>query len=275
MTAVGSSARRTAHRAARSDKLRATARAGLAGRGVLYLLLGVLALVLAMSGRKKETDQRGAFEQLAANPAGWVLVLVIAIALASYALWRLAQAILGSSGSEGGKDAKERAASVVRAVIYGALSVSAFTVLAKGGSSSQRKQQQEWTATVMKQTGGRWLVGLAGVIVIVVGVVLVVQGIKTKFDEDFPLASMSTPARRFTRVTGLVGTVARGIVVGMVGVLFLVAAVQFDPNKARGVDGALRQIRDAPVGPYLLALVAIGLVMFGLFGFCEARWRKV
>jgi hypothetical protein len=105
--------------------------------------------------------------------------------------------------------------------------------------------------------------------------VLVVRGAKTKFDEDFPLGSMSRPARKVTRTTGLVGTIARGIVVGMVGVLFLIAAVQFDPQKARGVDGALRQIRDAPVGPYLLALVAIGLVMFGLFGFCEARWRKL
>jgi amino acid transporter len=249
--------------------MRAMARAGLAGRGTLYVLLGVLALGLALSGRKKETDQRGAFEQLAANPAGWALVLAIAIALAAYAIWRLADAVIGDD------DAKTRVASVGRGIIYGALSVSAFGVLVSGNSSSQRRQQQEWTATLMKQTGGRWLVGLVGVVVLVVGVVLVVRGAKTKFDEDFPLGSMSRRARKVTRTTGLVGTIARGIVVGMVGVLFLIAAVQFDPQKARGVDGALRQIRDAPVGPYLLALVAIGLVMFGLFGFCEARWRKL
>jgi hypothetical protein len=272
MTAVGSSARISAHKAARSDKLRAMARVGLAGRGVLYVLLGVLALVLAFSGRKKETDQRGAFEELAANPAGWILVLVIAIALAAYAVWRLAEAVLGGVGDD---DVKTRLASAGRGVVYGALAASACSVLVNGNSSSQRKQQQEWTAKVMRQTDGRWLVGIVGVVVAVIGVVLVVRGARTKFNEDFPFGSMPTWARKTTRFSGLVGMIARGIVVIMVGVLFLVAAIQFDPQKARGVDGALRQIRDAPIGPYLLALVAIGLVLFGLFGFCEARWRKV
>lgn len=274
MTAA-STARTTTYRAAHSDKMRALARVGLAGHGVLYLLLGVLALVLAFSGRSKETDQKGAFEQLAGNPAGWVLVLVIAIGLTAYALWQLIQVVTGVSGADQKDEAKERFKCAARGLTYAALAVSAFTVLVKGNSSSQSKQQQEWTATLMKQTGGRWLVGLLGVVVAVVGIVLLVRAAKKSFEKYFPMGSMPESGRTLTRVTGMVGGMARGVIVALVGVLFITAAVQFDPHKARGVDGALRQLRDAPVGPYLLGLVAAGLVMFGLYGFCEARWRKL
>lgn len=270
MTAVSS-----AQRIKSSSKLRGLARLGLASHGAVYVLLGVLALVLAFDGRQKETDQKGAFQELAENDAGWVLLLIIAIGLAAYALWRLIEAAFGVSGVDDGDGAKERLKSAARGVAYGALAFSAFTVVINGKSTSQSKRQQTWTAKVMQHDGGRWLIGLAGVVVVIVGVVLAVRGAKTKFEKHFPMSSMSPQAQRTTTVTGLVGTIARGVVVGMVGVLFVTAAVQFDPKKARGIDGALRTLRDTPVGPWLLAVVALGLIMFGLFGFCEARWRKL
>jgi hypothetical protein len=273
--AAPSTTNTSAQRVARNDKMRGLARLGLAAHGALYVLLGVLAFVLAFSGRKQETDQRGAFDELASNSAGWVLLLVIAIGLAAYAVWRLAQAVLGVQGVDEGDGAAERAKSAARGVLYGALAVSAFTVVVHGKSSSQAKKQQEWTSTLMKDTGGRWLVGLVGVVVLIAGIALIVTGVRMTFDKHFPLGTMRPAARKVTLVTGVVGSVARGVVVGMVGVLFLVAAVQFDPKKARGVDGALRTLRDAPIGPWLLGAVALGLVMFGLFGFCEARWRKL
>ncbi|HZZ98241.1 MAG TPA: DUF1206 domain-containing protein [Jatrophihabitantaceae bacterium] len=272
LSSAGSSAQRVAH----NDKIRGVARLGLAGHGALYVLLGVLALVLAFGARKGETDQKGAFEKLAANTAGWVLLLVIAIGLTAYGLWQLSQAALGVSGVEDGHAAKERLKCAAPGVVYCALALSAFTVVVNGrSSSSQSKQQQEWTATVMKQTGGRWLVGLIGIVVAIVGIVLIVRAAKKSFEKYFPMASMSPTARRLTETLGLVGSIARGVIVGMVGVLFLTAAIQFDPKKARGVDGALRALRDNPVGPWLLGAVALGLIMFGLFGFCEARWRKL
>src|SRR5579875_125708 len=183
--------RQSARNAASSDTMRVLARVGLAGHGAIYVLLGILAFVLAFGGRKQETDQRGAFEELAGNPAGWVLLLVIAIGLAAYALWRFAEAAFGVVGTDEGDSAKHRIASAVRGIAYAVLAVSAFTVVFRGGSSSQSKQQQEWTATVMRHPGGRWLVAVVGAAVIVVGVVFVVRGVRTKFEKHFSMSSMS------------------------------------------------------------------------------------
>lgn len=259
----------SAHRVARSSKFRVLARVGMAGHGAIYLLIGVLALALASGDRSKETDQSGALQTLANTTGGWALLLVIAIGLAAYALWQLVH------GAFGDDEAKQRLANVGRGLLYGALSVSAFAVVIGGHTSSQSKSQQTWTARVMQHTGGRWAIGLAGVAVVVVGAVLCYWGAKRKFEEHFDMARMSAGARKATVFFGVVGGCARGVVVAMIGVLLTTAAVQYDPKQARGVDGALRALRDTPLGPWLLAAVAVGLVMFGIFGFCEARWRNL
>ena len=126
----------------------------------------------------------------------------------------------------------------------------------------------------MRDSAGRWLVGLIGLVIAVVGAVLIYQGVKKKFEKDFKLGEMSPGARKVTEFLGTVGTASRGIVFAVAGVLVVIAAVQFDPQKARGIDGALLALRDTPLGPVLLVAVALGLVMFGLFGLCEARWRR-
>ncbi len=259
----------SAHRVAHSSKFRVLARVGMAGHGAIYLLVGVLALALAFGDRSKETDQSGALHTLARTTGGEVLLLVIAVGLAAYALWQLIHGVFGDD------EAKQRWANAARGIGYGALSVSAFAVVVSGHSTSQSKSQQTWTARIMQHTGGRWAIGLAGVVVVVVGAVLFYRGAKRKFEKHFELGRMSTAARKATVFFGVVGSCARAIVVAMIGVLLTTAAVQFDPKQARGVDGALRALRDTPLGPWLLAAVALGLVLFGVFGFCEARWREL
>lgn len=245
------------------------ARAGLVARGAVWLLLGVLAVALALGRRSGETDQSGALQSLAQNTGGWALLLVIGIGLACYALWQLVEAVM--SGQKAGK----RVECAVGALIYGGFAATAFSVVVSGRASSQEHRQQAWTAQVMEHTGGRWAVGIAGAVVFVIGAVLVYRGIKRQFEDDLDEATMSPGVRKAVVFLGVVGTCARGIVVAMAGVLLITAAVQFDPQKARGVDGALRALRDTPVGPWLLVAVAIGLVMFGVYGFCEARWHKI
>ena len=116
-----------------------------------------------------------------------MLLLIIAIGLTAYGLWQLVQAAVGVSGVDEGDSAKERFKSAARGVVYGALAVSAFTVVINGkSSSSQSKRQQEWTATVMKHTGGRWLIGLLGVGVAIVGIVLIVRGCEEDVREVLP-----------------------------------------------------------------------------------------
>ncbi|HEY8300338.1 MAG TPA: DUF1206 domain-containing protein [Jatrophihabitans sp.] len=252
--------------------MNALARLGLAARGTIYVLIGVLALLLAFGLKKGESDQRGALQQLSKQTGGFVLLLIVAVGLAGYALWRLSEAAFGVAGE--GKKTGPRLQSLVRGLVYVFLAISAFVILIHGHDKSQAKQQQSYTARAMHHTAGRWLVGLIGLIVVVVGAVLVYEGVTRKFEKYFKLGEMSPAARKTTEFLGTVGTAARGIVFAITGVLVVVAAVQFQPKKARGIDSALLALRDTAFGPGLLVVVALGLVMFGLFGFCEARWRR-
>jgi hypothetical protein len=272
MSAATASASAKARRASNSKGMDALARLGLAARGAIYLLVGVLAVLLAFGKKKGETDQRGAMQQLAQQTGGFVLLLIVAVGLAGYALWRFSEAAFGVAGE--GKKAGPRAQSAFRGIVYTFLAISAFTILVEGRQKSQAKQQESYSARLMHNSAGRWLVGLIGLVVAIVGAVLIYEGVKRKFEKYFKLAEMSPAARKVTEFLGVVGTVARGIVFVVAGVLVVVAAVQFDPKKARGIDGALLTLRDAPFGPVLLVAVAVGLVMFGLFGLCLARWRR-
>jgi amino acid transporter len=258
-------------RASDSRGMDVLARLGLAARGTLYLLVGVLALMVAFGHKAGESDQRGAMQELTQHTGGSVVLLLVAIGLAGYALWRLSEAAFGVSGE--GRKAGPRLQSLGRGLVYGALAVSAFTILIQGHGRSQAKQQQSYSARIMHHTAGRWLIGLIGVAVVVVGTVLVYRGLTRSFEKHFKLEEMSHASRRATEFLGVVGTAARGVVFGLTGVLVVIAAVQFDPKKARGIDGALMTLRDTPVGPWLLVVVALGLVIFGLFGLCEARWQ--
>jgi hypothetical protein len=262
-----------ARRATDSKGMDALARLGLVSRAAIYLLIGVLALLLAFGHSSGETDQRGALQQLSQHTGGTIILFVIGLGLAGYALWRFSEAAFGVAGE--GKKTGPRLQSLIRGLVYAFLAVSAFVILVQGRDGSQAKQQQSFTARIMHHTAGRWLIGLIGVVIVVVGAVLVYEGVTRKFEKYFKLGEMSAGARRATEFLGTVGTIARGVVFGVAGVLVVVAAVQFEPSKARGIDGALRALRDTPVGPWVLVIVAIGLVMFGLFGLCEARWRKV
>jgi len=272
MSAATASASAKARRASNSKGMDALARLGLAARGSIYLLVGVLAVLLALGEKKGETDQRGAMQELAQHTGGFVVLLIVAVGLAGYALWRFSEAAFGVAGE--GNKAGPRAQSAVRGIVYTFLAISAFTILVAGRQKSQAKQQESYSARLMHHSAGRWLVGLIGVVIAVVGAVLVYEGVKRKFEKYFKLGEMSPGARKVTEFLGTVGSAARGLVFAVAGVLVVIAAVQFDPKKARGIDGALLTLRDAPLGPVLLVAVALGLVMYGLFGLCEARWRR-
>ncbi len=143
-----------------------------------------------------------------------------------------------------------------------------------GGSAARPDWQVTLTSQVMRHPGGRVLVGLVGAVVAVVGATLVYEGATRKFEKYLDLAGASAATRRIVEVMGVVGTMARGAVFALAGIFVIQAAWDYEPEKAAGLDGALRSLRDTPVGPWLLAVVALGLVAFGLYGFAEARWRR-
>ena len=144
-----------------------------------------------------------------------------------------------------------------------------------GKAQSQSKRQQDITATAMKHTDGRVLVGLIGAAVVIAGIVLIVEGIRKKFMKYLQTGQMSARTRRIVKVLGMTGTIARGVVFGLAGVGVIAAAISHKASDSGGIDKALLTLRDQPFGEFLMLLAALGLLVFGVYGLCEARWRKV
>jgi type IV secretory pathway VirB2 component (pilin) len=265
-------ARNKARRASDSPAAHALARAGLAARGIIYILIGWVAVLLAVGHGSHEADQQGALELLAGKPYGSVSLWLLGIGFAAYALWRLSEVAYGVAGE--GNGAGPRLKSLGRAVIYAGFAYLTFEILS-GKQGSQAQKQQDVTAKVMQHPGGRWLVGIIGLIIVVIGLVLISEGLRRKFMKYLRTAQMSPRTRRLVRMLGTIGTIARGVVVVLAGILVIDAAVTHSPSKSGGIDKALLTLRNEPFGPVLLGLAAVGLIVFGIYGLCEARWRRV
>jgi Domain of Unknown Function (DUF1206) len=262
----------SARRASDSRPAQWLARLGLTARGVLYILIGVVAILVAFGQRSHEADQSGALQLLASQPYGLVALWLLFIGFAGYALWRLSEAAFGVTGE--GNGAGPRLKSLVRAVLYAIFGYLTLKVIT-GKKASQASQQKDMTATIMHHTGGQWLVGIVGVAIVIAGLTLVWEGIRRKFMKYLRTGEMSPRTRRAVERLGMIGTTARGLVFALAGVLVIDAAVEFKPSKAGGVDKALLTLRNQPFGEFLLILAAIGLIAFGVYGLAEARWRRV
>ncbi|HEY3732784.1 MAG TPA: DUF1206 domain-containing protein [Streptosporangiaceae bacterium] len=248
------------------------ARAGLTARGVIYILIGWVAILVALGQSSHQANQQGALQLLAGKSYGLVSLWLLAIGFAGYALWRLSEAIFGIAGAENG--AGPRLKSLGRAVLYAGFAFLAIKVIS-GAHSNQTRQQQELTAKIMQHPAGRWLIGIIGLLVVIAGVALAVQGLRRTFMKNVQTPQMTRTQRRIVEWLGVIGTVARGVVFALAGALVIDAAVTFKPAKSGGLDKALLTLRDQPFGVVLLILVAVGLIIFGIYGLCEARWRKV
>jgi hypothetical protein len=275
MPSISSPAARTrgsARRAANSPAVPALARAGLVARGIIYVLIGWVAILVAVGQSSREADQEGALQLLAGKPYGMVSLWLLGIGFVGYALWRFSEAAFGVTGE--GNGAGPRLKSLLRGLVYAGFAYLTFQVIS-GAHSNEAAKQQDLTASVMHHAGGRWLVGVVGLIVVIAGVTLIAQGIRRRFMRYLETSQMSPRARRIVEWLGVIGTVARGVVSALAGVLVTDAAVTYRPSKAGGVDKALLSLRDQPFGEFLLLLAAVGLIIFGIYGLCEARWRRV
>ncbi len=264
--------RRTARRASTSKAAHILARAGLTARGVIYILIGWVAVLVALGHSSRQVDQQGALQMLAGKPYGLVSLWLLGIGFAGYALWRLSEAAFGVTGEPPG--AGPRLKSLGRAAVYASLCYLTFSVIS-GSNRSMSGRQQDMTATAMQHTGGRILVGLIGLAIVIGGLVLVVEGVRKKFMKLLNTAQMSAKTRRVVELLGMTGTIARGLVFALVGVLVTVAAITHKASESGGLDKALLTLRDQPFGEFLMVLAALGLLIFGVYGLCEARWRKV
>lgn len=269
---------RTARRASNSRAVEVAARLGFAGRGLVYVLIGVLAVGVAFGLSGERTDRQGALRQVADAPFGTAVLVLLVIGFFGYALWRFLEAAVGgpdTEDSDGKKRAAKRLVSAGRGAIYTAIAISTLVFLTSGGSRGASGEPAPYTARVMGHTGGRWLVGIVGVVVVGIGIGMIVRGVKISFEKHLRTEQMPPGVRHVTQRVGQAGYIARGVVFGLAGVFVVKAAVDFDPAEAKGFDGTLKTIVDQAYGQWLLTLCALGLVLFGAYSFLESRYRKI
>ncbi|GHG41313.1 DUF1206 domain-containing protein [Streptomyces hydrogenans] len=264
-------------KAAAGEGIRAAARAGFAARGVLYLLIGALAVHIGLTGTREQADRGGAVAHAAATPFDTDVAWALGVVLAGMAAWRLSEAALGGSGPKGDK-AHKRALSAGRCVFYAG---SAFLVLSfaagerGSGEGATDRQSRDVTSRLLDLPGGRWWVGAVAVGILAAGVWIAGRAVLRKYRDDLAWGRLGTYPRRFMDVTGVGGGVGRGLVFAALGLSGVRAALAFDPNRAKGMDDTIRSFAQTPAGPGLLLAVAAGLVLFGLFSFGQAKWREV
>jgi hypothetical protein len=259
-------------RLARTPPFEWLARAGLVARGIVYAVIGVLALKLALGDGGKATNQQGALRTIADRPFGKTLLVLVAIGLAGYAIWRLSRAALGH-GPEQHDSGADRIAALASGIAYAILCVTAVKILtgANTGSGTPKKA----TGGVLDWTGGTLLVALAGAVLIGVAGYQAYKGIEKKFLEDSKTEQMSDTVRRVFTALGVFGHIARAVVFTLIGYGLIRAAIDYDPDKAVGLDGALLKLANASYGPWVLGLVAAGLVGFAAYSVADARYRRV
>jgi hypothetical protein len=248
-------------------------RAGLAARGLVYLLIGWLAVQTLLGRRRQEADQSGVLQAVLSGPGGILTVWMMAAGFAGLVIWQVAEARYGRPVPQGHR-VHNRAFAVGRALIY-TLGLAGTVSFAVGFGGGTEQSSRDATANALAQPGGRWLVLAVGAGFVVCGLVVCWQALHRAFLDELDTANMSTLARHVVIPLGMVGNCARGLVLGAVGVFLAYSAIAFDPNLARGLDGTLRQFALTPAGPWLMGAVAAGLAVFGVYAFCESRWRKV
>ena len=244
------------------------ARIGYAVAGLLHILIGVLAITVAIGGGGQDADQSGALGTIASTPGGAVLLWIIVVGLFLLGLWQILEALTVSepdTKKRTGKRLKEAG----KAVAYLALGVTALT-FAQGGGSSSEQSTESATAGLLSSPLGVAGVLLVALIAIGIGVGFLITGAKEKFLEH--IRTPSGTAGRAVPILGKVGYIAKGVAVIVIGLLFAAAAFTQDPSRAGGIDGALKALAGLPFGVVILVVIGLGFIAYGLFFFVRA-WR--
>jgi Domain of Unknown Function (DUF1206) len=273
----GSSVELHAERAARkaSPWIERLARVGYAAYGVVYVLVGVLAVQAAFGGGGKTASQEGALRQVLFAPLGRILLAVVVIGLLVYAMWRLFQGFLDPENEgTGAKGIVKRSDHVINGLFHAALALSAGRlVLGSGGGGGG--SPDDWTARLLAQPLGRWVTAIAGAVIVGAGLYQFYQSYRADFRDELKLGEMGGWEKTWATRSGRLGYAARGVVFGVIGVFLIQATLQTDPEEARGLGGALETLARQPFGPYILGAVAVGLVAYGVFMFVVARYRRI
>jgi hypothetical protein len=265
-------AKQAAREAEDSTAVEWLARLGLVCRGLIWLIIGALGVQVAL-GENDRVDKNGALHAIAEKPLGEVLLVVLVVGFFGYAAWRLLEGAVGHRDQEAGRKRwTKRGSSLFRGGIYLFLAGSTAKYLVTGGGNDKT---QPVTARVMAHTGGRTLVFLVGAGIVIGGVAMVVRAFRQKFEDNLDMGRMPGWLRSATSFIGTTGLASRGLVFVLIGGFLVKAAVEFDPQNAKGLDASVKTVASQPFGRVALFAGAVGLLAFALWSWIEARYRKI
>ncbi len=257
-------------------------RVGWAAKGIVHIIIGALTSMAVFGLGGAISGKGDAFKWIVGLPAGKILLVLIALGLMAYVLWRIIQAI--ADPERKGSDAKailQRIGYAISGLAYAGVAVYAvrLAIGGNGGGASTGNEEggtrQFIVASVLQQPAGEWLVGAAALVLIGIGMYQIYRAITNKFKKQVDMGRMNDRQRRAFTAFGNLGFVARGIVLGIIGFLLIQAALHSDPSQAQGTEGAFQFLRDAGYGPWLLGAVAIGLIAYGLFCLVRSRHQRI
>ncbi len=252
------------------------ARAGYVARGFIYVVIGILAVRLSRGVKDQPASQTGALRLIAHQPFGQALLVAMAVGLGGYSLWRLAQALVGTTPEAGRHSTLDRLGALGSSIAYATFCLIAITVLrSPAATAGNDKKPRDVTATALGWPAGRLLVGAVGVLFLVVAGYQLYMGLSRKFLDDSKVGSMDRPVRKGFTALGVVGLCARAVAFALIGIFIVRAAVDFRASQAVGLDGALYRLTQQSYGPTLLLIVALGLIAFGIYSIADARFRKI
>jgi hypothetical protein len=249
------------------------ARVGYAASGVLHLVIGVLALQMAL-GDPGQADQKGAISAIASTPGGVVLIWICFLGSVALALFLLSEAVFGARRQPEKDRTKYRVKSAGKAVAYGAIGVAfgGFALTDSSGGGGQTAESL--SARLLANPAGAVLLAAVGLGFVAVAVYFVYRGLSRSFEENLKQLPSGKAGTAVVRL-GVAGYVAKGVALGVIGVLFGVAAYQHDPQAAAGIDGALRTLQQQPFGAWILGAVALGLICYGIFMVVRAKYQRM
>jgi hypothetical protein len=262
---------RVARSARSSTPLRFLARTGFAVNGIVHILIGLIAIAVALGDAGGEADQSGALSRLNSTPGGAFVLWAVVVGMFALGLWLVLSAFLTVGGDSRRKWAR-RLMELGKAAAYLALGSAAFTV-ALGGPTDAAGSASTASATLLATPGGVILLFLVGLLVLGIGAYFIYKGLARTFTDD--LTVPNGPVGTATIGFGVCGYVAKGIAVGVVGLLVVVAAFTLDASKSTGLDGALRSLATLPFGMVILVVIGAGLVAYGLYCFVRARRARL
>jgi hypothetical protein len=246
------------------------ARFGYAAKGFVYGLVGFLAVLAAVNAGGKTTDTNGALTTIAAQPFGVFLLVLIAIGLVGYVIWCLVRALQNPEN----KKIYSRIGSLISGAVYASLAFNAAALAIGSNTGSQGNTQRDWTALALQQPLGQWLIGIVGALVIGLGFYQFYDAYRTKFRKQLDLSELERQQQDRLVAISRFGIAARGVVFTIIGFFVIQAARQSNPNRVRGLDGALQSLAQQPFGKILLGIVALGLVAYGIYMFVQAKYRR-